>query len=194
MNTLRNQRRSAQSLSNRRSRMRRSSLLSGALALLASAALTGCAITDAATAVAGAEADSETAAPAPSPSPSSSLRMGNGEKNWIVVDGVTRERNVLSFKEVRIDGNGWLVMHPFEDGKPNGDKYVASTYVESGTTQDVDIEVLKGVTTGEMFIVMLHRDLNENQVLDFVFVDDRNVMDKAVFEGSRMIGHAIPAP
>ena len=45
-----------------------------------------------------------------------------------------------------------------------------------------------------MFIVMLHRDVNENQVLDFVFVDELNVMDTAVFEGSRMIGHAIPAP
>ena len=45
-----------------------------------------------------------------------------------------------------------------------------------------------------MFIVMLHRDVNENQVFDFVFVDERNVLDKAVFEGNTMIGHAYPAP
>lgn len=169
-----------------------------ALAVLASIAssvvLMGCASTDAATADAAAAAEQTVAQATPATAAAAGPSMGNGENNWIVVDGVTRERNVLKFKEVRIDGNGWLVMHPFEDGKPNGDKYVASTYVESGTTQDVDIEVLKGVATGEMFIVMLHRDLNENQVLDFVFVDDRNVMDKAVFEGSRMIGHAIPAP
>ena len=47
---------------------------------------------------------------------------------------------------------------------------------------------------GEMFIVMLHRDVNENQVFDFVFVDERNVLDKAVFEGSKMIAHHFAAP
>ena len=178
-------------------------LVSGAVALVAWAAVAGCAVTGPRVDVdIGADVDpgadsggkgaSEPAAQTAAARPQ--MSMGNGAKNWIVVDGVSRDNNVLSFKEVHINGNGWLVMHPFEDGKPNGDKYVASTYVASGTTQNVDIEVLKGVATGEMFIVMLHRDLNENQVLDFVFVDDRNVMDKAVFEGSRMIGHAIPAP
>ena len=120
--------------------------------------------------------------------------MGNGSANWIKTEGATRDGKVLTFDEVHIDGNGWLVMHPFENGKPNGDKYVAATYVESGTNTDVEIEVLKGAETGEMFIVMLHRDLNENQILDFVFIDDTNVMDRAVFEGPRMIGHMMPAP
>ncbi|MEE4280443.1 MAG: hypothetical protein V2I41_00765, partial [Pseudomonadales bacterium] len=54
--------------------------------------------------------------------------MGNGANNWIDVAGVTRDDSVLTFPEVQIDGNGWLVIHPFEDGKPNGDKYVAQTY------------------------------------------------------------------
>jgi len=120
--------------------------------------------------------------------------MGNGTKNWIDVAGVTRNGSVLNFPEVQIDGNGWLVIHPFENGAPNGDKYVAKTYVENGKNTDVDIDVLKGLTAGEMFIVMLHRDVNENKVLDFIFVDATNVMDRAVFEGPRMIGYAIPAP
>lgn len=120
--------------------------------------------------------------------------MGNGEQNWIHTDGATREGKTLTFPEVHINGNGWLVMHPFEDGAPNGDKYVAATYLESGSNRDVAIEVYKGAETGEMFIVMLHRDSNENGVFDFVFVDEQNVMDRAVFEGSRMIGHAIPSP
>lgn len=119
---------------------------------------------------------------------------GNGLKNWIKVDGVTREASTLIFAEVQINGNGWLVIHPFEDGAPNGDKYVASTYLKDGKNLNVEIEVFKGIATGEMFIVMLHRDVNENKVLDFVFVDDRNVMDTAVFEGNKMIAHAIPAP
>ncbi len=46
--------------------------------------------------------------------------MGNGEKNWIDVAGVTRNDSVLTFPEVQINGNGWLVIHPFENGKPNG--------------------------------------------------------------------------
>ena len=120
--------------------------------------------------------------------------MGNGSQNWIDVAGVSRNESVLTFPEVQIDGNGWLVVHPFENGKPNGDKYVAKTYLANGKNENVDIDVLKGLTQGEMFIVMLHRDSNENKVLDFIFVDDTNVMDRAVFEGSKMIGHAIPAP
>lgn len=122
------------------------------------------------------------------------ISLGNGEKNWIVTEGVQRSDATLTFAEVHINGNGWLVMHPFEDGKPNGDKYVAASYVEDGTNTDVDILVHKGIESGEKFIVMLHRDVNENKVLDFVFVDDRNVMDTAVFEGTTMIAHVIAAP
>ena len=120
--------------------------------------------------------------------------MGNGERNWIRTENATRDGKILTFEEVHIDGAGWLVMHPFEDGAANGDKYVAATYLKSGTNRDVEIEVHKGAESGEMFIVMLHRDVNENGILDFVFIDDRNVMDLAVFEGPRMIGHAIPSP
>ena len=122
------------------------------------------------------------------------ITIGNGAKNWINVEGVSRNGGTLTFSEVQIEGDGWLVIHPFEEGAPNGDKYVAATFLEDGKNLNVDIEVYKGLTTGEMFIVMLHQDSNENEVLDFVFVDEQNVMDRAVFEGSTMIGHAIPAP
>lgn len=122
------------------------------------------------------------------------ISMGNGSENWITTEGVTREDSILTFPEVGINGNGWLVIHPFENGAPNGDKYVAATYLKSGVNSDVAIEVIKGLAPGEMFIVMLHRDSNENGILDFMFVDDDNVVDLAVFEGSTMIGHAISAP
>ena len=128
------------------------------------------------------------AAQEPEPAPFS---MGNGESNWIRTEDVSRVGSIFTFKEVHIDGAGWLVMHPFEDGAPNGDKYVAATYLASGTNSDVDIEVYKDAASGEMFIVMLHRDSNDNGIFDFVFVDSVNVMDRAVFEGSRMIGHAV---
>jgi len=120
--------------------------------------------------------------------------LGNGEKNWIKTGDVIRKDSTLTFSEVQIDGNGWLVIHPFEDGKPNGDKYVASTYVTDGLNKDVDITVHKGLETGEMFIVMLHRDANENKIFDFVFVSDTAVMDTAVFEGNKLIARPTPAP
>ncbi len=122
------------------------------------------------------------------------ITLGNGEKNWIVVEGLSRSESTLTFPEVQINGNGWLVMHPFEDGKPNGDKYVAATFLEDGKNIDVPLKVHKGIDTGEMFIVMLHRDSNENGILDFIFVTDTVVMDAPVFEGNTMVAHAIPSP
>ena len=119
---------------------------------------------------------------------------GNGETNWIVTEGATRDGATFTFREVRIDGNGWLVMHPFKDGKPQGEIYVGATFVEDGVSRDVEITVDSAPETGTMFIVMLHRDVNENKSFDFVFVDERNVLDKAVFEGTKMIGHPFSAP
>jgi hypothetical protein len=122
------------------------------------------------------------------------VTLGNGEANWIIVEGAKRDRATFTFREVQIDGNGWLVLHPFKDGKPVGEIYVGATYVENGGNQNVEITVDSEPTTGDMFIVMLHRDVNENQEFDFVFVDEVNVLDKAVFEGTKMIAHAIQAP
>jgi len=120
--------------------------------------------------------------------------LGNGEANWIIVEGVSRDHATLTFSEVRIDGNGWLVLHPFKDGKPVGELYVGHSYIEDGDNQNVEITLEAEPASGDMFIVMLHRDVNENQEFDFVFVDEVNVLDKAVFEGTTMIAHAIPVP
>ena len=130
----------------------------------------------------------------PSAAASSEVTLGNGSANWIIVDGFTRDGSTFTFSEVQIDGNGWLVMHPFKDGKPVGEIFVGSTYIKAGSNQDVEITVDEEPSPGTMFIVMLHSDVNENQEFDFVFVDERNVLDKAVFEGSTMIAHAIAAP
>ena len=128
------------------------------------------------------------------PAEAPKMTTGNGEANWIITEGATRDGATFSFREVRIDGNGWLVMHPFKDGKPVGDIYVGATYVEDGESRNVAITVDSVPEPGEMFIVMLHRDVNENQEFDFVFVDAFNVLDKAVFEGRTMIAHVFPAP
>ena len=41
---------------------------------------------------------------------------------------------------------------------------------------------------------MMHSDSHSNKIFDFVFIDEVNVMDKAVFEGNMMIAHAIAVP
>ena len=82
----------------------------------------------------------------------------------------------------------------FKDGKPDGYVYVAHQYLLDGVTEDVSIKVDYEPAQGEMFIVMLHRDMNENRKFDFLRIGDGHVLDKAVFEGSTMIGHAWPAP
>ena len=133
-------------------------------------------------------------AESPAPAEAPTLTTGNGKANWIVTEGATRDGATFSFREVRIDGTGWLVMHPFKDGKPVGKVYVGATYLEDGENRDVAITVDSLPEPGEMFIVMLHRDVNENKVFDFVFVDERNVLDKAVFEGTKMIAHHFAAP
>lgn len=124
----------------------------------------------------------------------SKMTMGNGDDNWIVIEDVKRDGPMLTFSDVTIKGSGWLVIHPFEDGKPNGDKYVGATFLKDGTNHNVQVKVHKGLESKEMIIVMLHHDSNSNEIFDFVFVDDVNVMDKAVFEGHKMIAHAISVP
>lgn len=124
----------------------------------------------------------------------SQVSLGNGESNWIVTEGMTHAGKTFTFKEVHIDGNGWLVLHPFENGKPNGKIFSAASYLKSGNNRNVDVSLDILPESGDMFIVMLHRDVNEDQVFDFIFVDEQNVLDKAVFEGMTMIAHAIKTP
>ena len=128
------------------------------------------------------------------PPATTQISLGNGEANWILTEGATRDGATFTFREIRIDGNGWLVMHPFEDGKPVGHVYAGATYLTDGKNLDVKIAVETAPPQGEMFLVMLHRDVNENREFDFVFVDERNVLDKAVFEGTKMIAQPFAAP
>ena len=142
------------------------------------------------------------------------MSIGNGEANWIVVDGLKRAYSetyveqrltnettalrrgdgvTLVVPEVHIEGDGWLVLHPFIDGKPNGDWVAGYSFVESGTNKDVAITLNPAPKPGTMFLVMLHSDSNKDGVFDFVFVEDGiNVEDRAVFEGNRMVAHVFP--
>ena len=127
---------------------------------------------------------------------SQEFSMGNGEKSWIVVDGMALDARQFSFPEVTLAEPGWLVLHPFEDGEALGKIYVGAKYLPAGTHKDVTIEVRTAPEPkpGTQFIVMLHGDVDRDETFDFYFVDERNVADKAVFEGTTMSGHTIAAP
>ena len=124
------------------------------------------------------------------------ISMGNGESNSIQTSGITRDGRTLTVPEVTLAEPGWLVLHPFEDGAPQGKIYVGAEYLPAGTHKKVEIEVTTAPEPekGTNFVLMLHGDVDRDQTFDFYFVDERNVADKAVFEGSTMIGHIIAAP
>ena len=122
------------------------------------------------------------------------LQMGNGEDNWIITEGTSRSGARFVFPEVGIATTGWLVMHPFKDGKPNGRVVAGYTAITAGTSRNVPISVEPAPAAGDLYVVMLHSDANHNGEFDFVFVNEREVVDKAVFEGSTMIGHVYRTP
>ncbi len=146
----------------------------------------------------------------------SGVELGNGEANWIKIENVQRatenrtyteqritgqrsalrrgDGTTLTFSEVHIDGDGWLVMHPFIGGKPSGTHVAGYSFVKSGKNENVSITLNPAPASGDMYIVMLHSDSNADGVFDFVFVDDTHVEDRAVFEGNRMIAHVIAVP
>lgn len=113
------------------------------------------------------------------------LKTGNGERNYIILDGATRDGATFTFKEVSIDAPGWLVMHPFDNGVPVQTEYVGATLLEEGKSADVQITVNSEPAPREMFIVMLHYDVNEDGVFDFN--DGVTVPDAPVFEGGVLI-------
>ncbi len=124
------------------------------------------------------------------------ITMGNGASNAIETSGITRDGRTLTVPEVKLAEPGWLVLHPFDNGAPQGKIYVGAEYLPAGTHKNVKIEVTTAPEpeTGTNFVLMLHGDVDRDETFDFYFVDERNVADKAVFEGSTMIGHIIAAP
>ena len=140
---------------------------------IAAAALT------AATTLAGAQDVTDTA-PAPP-----SIETGNGQHNAIMVEGAVRTGATFRFPMVRIDRNGFLVMHPFRDGTPVPTEYVAAVPVPQGISHNVKITPNDSPQTGDMYIVMLHYDMNDDRIFDFN--DGVAVPDAPVFEGNRMI-------
>lgn len=145
------------------------------------------------------------------------ITMGNGEANSINMEGLAltdgptvfsevrvdesavktfrAHSTALTFSEITIEKNGWVVLHPVIDGRPDGDMVSGFAYVPAGENTDVKVRIDHPAETGDKFLVMLHSDVDQDRVFDFVFVEDGiNVEDRAVFEGTNMIAHIFAIP
>lgn len=123
--------------------------------------------------------------------PRDQITMGNGTDSYIVAEGFEQEGSTFTFKEVQIKGNGWVVMHPFKDGKPHGIVYVGATYVKHGKNKNVVVTVENPPKPGENYILMLHWDVNQDKKFDFG--DGVNVPDAPLFEGNKMVAFTFTA-
>jgi len=122
----------------------------------------------------------------------SKIVTGNGENNFIILEGASRDGSSFTFPEVTIDKDGFLVMHPFKDGKPVQTEYVGAVPVAAGTHKDVSITIDTPPNTGDNFIVMLHYDMNTDKIFDFN--DGVTVPDAPVFEGHTLVALRYVAP
>jgi len=122
----------------------------------------------------------------------SKIVTGNGENNHITLEGATRDGSTFTFPQVTISKPGFLVLHPFRDGKPVQTEYVGAVPVKTGQTENVDVTVNTDVASGDMFIVMLHYDMNEDGIFDFN--DGVTVPDAPVFEGHTLVALRYAAP
>ena len=120
------------------------------------------------------------------------IQTGNGVANYIETDGVARDGAIFTFSHVRIDRPGWLIMHPFRNGQPVPTEYVGATLLAAGDHEDVAIEIDTEPQSGDMFVIMLHYDVNEDGVFDFN--DGITVPDAPVFEDGVLIALRIAAP
>ena len=156
-------------------------------------ALISCAILAACSGQSVTEAPAEKTAKAePEKMDHSKIITGNGENNFIILEGASREGSTFSFPKVTIDKDGFLVMHPFRDGKPVQTEYVGAVPIAAGSHQDVTITIDRDTRTGENFIVMLHYDMNTDKIFDFN--DGITVPDAPVFEGHTLIALRYTAP
>jgi len=122
----------------------------------------------------------------------SKIVTGNGENNFIILDGASRDRSTFTFSEVTIDKDGFLVMHPFRDGKPVQTEYVGAVPITAGTHKNVPITINTQPVTGDNFIVMLHYDMNTDKIFDFN--DGVTVPDAPVFEGHTLVALRYSVP
>lgn len=120
------------------------------------------------------------------------ITPGNGSLNQIDLNGLERHGATLIVADVLSATPAFLVVHPFANGQPVREDYVAATPIPAGASTDVPLLLDGEVPAGTPMIVMLHEDVNRDGV--FQFGDGITVPDRPVIEGTTLIALPTEAP
>lgn len=85
----------------------------------------------------------------------------------IETEGVWNLGAAVIVPSVTIDQPGFIVIHEVVDGNVVVPASIGHTYLQAGTTMNVDITTDYGLVEGEDFILMLHYDTNGDGVYSF---------------------------
>lgn len=85
----------------------------------------------------------------------------------IDIEGLWNRGAAVIVSSVLIDKPGFIVIHEVVDGNVIVPASIGHTYLQAGTTINVDITADYGLVEGEDFILMLHYDTNGDGVYSF---------------------------
>lgn len=85
----------------------------------------------------------------------------------IDVEGATIEGNSVVFPAVKIDKDGYVVIHAVENGEPIIPASVGHTAVPAGDSENVSVEIEGGAMEGTDYVAMIHYETNDNDTYDF---------------------------
>lgn len=85
----------------------------------------------------------------------------------IDVEGATIEDGAVVFPSVKIDKDGYVVIHAVENGEPVIPASIGHTAVSAGESENVAVEVEGGAMEGTDYVAMIHYETNDNGTYDF---------------------------
>ncbi len=85
----------------------------------------------------------------------------------ITLKGATFKGDTVTFPQVMMDKDGWLVIHAMKDGAPVLPSSLGSTFVPAGPSMNVAVDINEKVMKGTDYLVMLHYETNGNGTYDF---------------------------
>lgn len=85
----------------------------------------------------------------------------------IDVDGATIEDGAVVFPSVKIDQDGYVVIHAVENGEPVIPASIGHTAVPAGDSENVSVEIEGGAMEGTDYVAMIHYETNDNDTYDF---------------------------
>lgn len=85
----------------------------------------------------------------------------------IDVEGAMIEGNSVVFPAVKIDKDGYVVIHAVEGGEAVIPASIGHTAVPAGDSENVSVEIEGGAMEGTDYVAMIHYETNDNDTYDF---------------------------